>query len=153
MHASSPATDASPAEVARELATVVRQILGSTRQVYRLLDELDLSLTHVKTLCVAAEWTGERDLSVKELGEELGMSLPNASRTVDHLLQRGYLERRADERDRRIKRVAITPAGGEVAHRIDHARLEGIEVWAAALSPEQRRALLDALNLLTKERA
>ena len=39
------------------------------------------------------------------------MSLPNASRTVDGLLQRGLVERREDEHDRRVKRVGAQREG------------------------------------------
>lgn len=128
-----------------------RQILkGSTRDLYRLLAELDLSMTQLKLLHVLVECRAE--ISVKELGEELNMSLPNASRTVDALLQRGLVERREDEQDRRVKRVGATDEARRVIDRVDTARLQGLEAWAAELSPVQRQALLDALSLLPKER-
>ena len=128
-----------------------RQILqGSTRDLYRLLAELELSLTQLKLLHVLVE--SPTEISVKELGEELGMSLPNASRTVDALLQRGLVERREDEHDRRVKRVGATDKARDVIDRVDTARLQGLEAWAAELSPVQRRTLLDALLLLPKER-
>ena len=41
-----------------------------------------------------------------------------ASRTVEGLLQRGLVERREDEHDRRMKRVRITKAGGAAVARI-----------------------------------
>jgi DNA-binding MarR family transcriptional regulator len=91
-------------------------------------------------------------VSVKELAEELSMSLPNASRTIDGLLQRGLVERREDEHDRRVKRVGPSPAARELIDRVDTARLQGLEVWAAELSPVQRQTLLDALSILPKER-
>ena len=68
------------------------------------------------------------ELSVKEVSEQLGLSLPGASRAVDALLRRGYLDRREDEQDRRMKRCGITPDGGrDVLRRIDGARLVGLE--------------------------
>ena len=104
MNASSASTEATPAAVAAELLDLWREILsGSTRSLYALLAELDLSMTQLKMLHVLVEC--EAEVSVKELAEELNMSLPNASRTIDGLLQRGLLERREDEHDRRIKRV------------------------------------------------
>src|SRR3954454_5687653 len=147
MHASSASTEATPAAVAAGMLDLWRQILqGSTRDLYRLLAELDLSLTQLKLLHVLVE--GRTDVPVKELGEALAMSLPNASRTVDALLQRGLVERREDERDRRMKRVSANAKARKVIDRVDTARLQGLEAWAADLSPVQRRALLDALSLL-----
>jgi DNA-binding MarR family transcriptional regulator len=127
-----------------------RQILkGSTRDLYRLMAELDLSMTQLKLLHVLTEC--REQISVKTLAEELSMSLPNASRTVDALLQRGLVERREDPDDRRVKRVGATDAARELIDRVDTARLQGLEAWAAALSPEQRTALLDALSLIPTE--
>jgi DNA-binding MarR family transcriptional regulator len=123
---------------------------GSTRDLYRLLAEVDLSMTQLKLLHVLVECKSEA--SVKELAEELSMSLPNASRTIDGLLQRGLVERREDEHDRRVKRVGPTPGARELIDRVDTARLQGLEAWAAELSPVQRQTLLDALSILPKER-
>jgi DNA-binding MarR family transcriptional regulator len=151
MHASSASTEATPVALAAGMLDLWRQILkGSTRDLYRLLAELDLSMTQLKLLHVLVECRAE--ISVKELGEELNMSLPNASRTVDALLQRGLVERREDEQDRRVKRVGATDEARRVIDRVDTARLQGLEAWAAELSPVQRQALLDALSLLPKER-
>jgi DNA-binding MarR family transcriptional regulator len=151
MHASSASTEATPAAVAASMLDLWRQILkGSTRDLYRLLAELDLSMTQLKLLHVLTECRDE--ISVKTLAEELSMSLPNASRTVDALLQRGLVERREDPDDRRVKRVGATKAARELIDRVDTARLQGLEAWAAELSPEQRTALQDALSLLPTER-
>jgi DNA-binding MarR family transcriptional regulator len=151
MHASSASTEATPAALAARLLDLWRQILaGSTRDLYRLLAEVDLSMTQLKLLHILVEC--ERQVSVKELAEDLSMSLPNASRTIDGLLHRGLVERREDEHDRRVKRVAPTPAARELIDRVDTARLQGLEVWAAELSPVQRQTLLDALSILPKER-
>jgi DNA-binding MarR family transcriptional regulator len=150
VHASSASTEATPAALAAELLDLWRVILkGSTRDLYRLLAELDLSMTQLKLLHVLVEC--EAEISVKELAETLSMSLPNASRTVDNLLQRGLIERREDEHDRRVKRLQATPLARDVIDRVDTARLQGLEVWAADLSPVQRQTLLDALSILPKE--
>jgi DNA-binding MarR family transcriptional regulator len=151
MKASSATKEATPAALAAELLELWRSILsGSTRSLYALLAELDLSMTQLKMLHVLVECRAE--VSVKELAEELSMSLPNASRTIDGLLQRGLLERREDEHDRRVKRVGATPSARELIDRVDTVRLHGLEAWAERLSPVQRQTLLDALSTLPKER-
>jgi DNA-binding MarR family transcriptional regulator len=150
MQASSAHAEPSVEALAAELHGLWRRLLrGSTKGLYALLSELDLSMTQMKTLHTLVE--ADREISVKELAEEMSMSLPNASRTVDNLLQRGLLERREDEHDRRIKRVGVTAEGRDVIQRIDSARLQGLESWAAGLSPEQREKLLDALLTLPQD--
>lgn len=136
-----------PEALAGELLDLWRVILkGSTRELYRLLDELELSLTQLKLLHVLVEC--EVEMSVKELAERMTISLPSASRTVDALLQRGLVERREDTDDRRFKRVGANDAARALIDRVDTARLHGLEDWAAQLSDEQRGALMSALALL-----
>jgi DNA-binding MarR family transcriptional regulator len=140
-------TQVSAKELAEELLELWHHLMrGSSTELYAVLTELDLALAHLKTLHVLADT--EEELSVKEAGERLGLSLPGASRIVDTLLRRGYLTRREDERDRRMKRVRITPEGREVVRRIDGARLVGLEAYTSGLTPAQRAALGSALRNL-----
>jgi DNA-binding MarR family transcriptional regulator len=142
------ATDASTQATSEELAAELHALWlhlmkGQSKTMFALLDELDLSMSHVKALGVLADCGCE--LSVKEVSEELGLSLPGASRTIDSLLRRGYLERREDEADRRMKRIGITETGRDVSRRILEARLQGLEQFTASLTPEQRTRLMAAL--------
>jgi DNA-binding MarR family transcriptional regulator len=144
MQASDAPTQVSAAELAEELLALWHHLMrGQSKTMFALLDELDLSMSQIKALQVLSDCGCE--LSVKEVSEELALSLPGASRTVDALLKRGYLERREDEHDRRMKRIAVTQAGRDVARRIVGARLEGLEQFTASLSPEQRSRLMAAL--------
>jgi len=134
----------SPKRLAAELLSLFHSVMkGGNEQLYDLFDELDLTITQMKALHALDACMDE--VSVKELAERLNMSLPGASRTVELLLRRGWLERREDEQDRRVKRVRITDGGREIVRRIDGARLQGLEAFAATLTPEQRTRLLEAL--------
>jgi DNA-binding MarR family transcriptional regulator len=117
---------------------------GSSQHLYALIAELEISITQMKTLHALSDCTQE--ISVKQLSDRLGLSLPGASRIVDALLRRGWVERREDPDDRRMKRVGITPAGREIVDRIETARLVGLEKYAASLTPEQRTRLSSALS-------
>jgi DNA-binding MarR family transcriptional regulator len=117
---------------------------GSSEHLYALIAELDISITQMKTLHALSDC--DREVSVKELSDRLGLSLPGASRMVDTLLRRGWVERGEDPEDRRIKRIGITDAGRSIVERIETARLVGLEQYAAALTPEQRTTLSSALS-------
>ena len=70
--------------LARDLLAVMLYIQKhSGHDFYELVEELDLTLTQLKTLHVLDLVTGEA--SVKDVGEALGLSFPAASRTVDGL--------------------------------------------------------------------
>src|SRR3954463_5285454 len=119
---------------------------GARQELYGRIAALDISITQMKTLHALDACADE--VSVKELARRPGLSLPGASRTVDGLLRRGWLERRAAPAARRMRCVAITPAGRHVIDRIETARLAGLEDYAAPLTPAQRATLSSALSNL-----
>ena len=132
-------------QLAQELLELWHHLMrGSTGRLYALIGELEISITQMKGLHVLADAGSE--ISVKELSDRLGLSLPGTSRLVDSLMRRGWLERREDPDDRRMKRVGITAAGRSVLDRIETARLAGLEDYAASLTPEQRDRLSSALS-------
>jgi MarR family transcriptional regulator, organic hydroperoxide resistance regulator len=61
-------------------------------------------------------------LPMRRLAESLGCDASNITGIVDRLEARGLVERRATGRDRRIKELALTPAGiaarAEMLHRL-----------------------------------
>ena len=141
------ATVVSPQELAGELLELWSHLMrGSPQQMFRMLDDLGLTMTQMKTLGMLDDCL--EVVSVKELSERLGLSLPATSRTVDGLLRRGLLTRLEDPDDRRVKRVRLTDQGRAVVHQIMTARLQGLEAFATTLSDEQRAALMAALTAL-----
>jgi DNA-binding MarR family transcriptional regulator len=138
------ATVVSPKDLAGELLDLWTHLMrGSSRQMFAVLGELDLTMTQMKTLSMLDDCVEE--VSVKELSERLGLSLPATSRTVDGLLRRGLLSRHEDAEDRRVKRVRISADGRKVVNRIVTARLQGLEAFATSLTDDQRAALMAAL--------
>ncbi len=137
----------SAAELARDLLAVAIHVFKeSSQDYYRLVDELDLSISQTRMLhCLERRGA---EVSVNELAAAIDLSLPATSRTVEALLRRGYLERREDDHDRRIKRVRASPAGRELVARINASRMAGMEAFAATLTGPQRSRLRAALACL-----
>jgi DNA-binding MarR family transcriptional regulator len=145
MQASTSATPAtgSATELAAQLLALWRQVISAGNvDTYAIFEELDLSLTQVKAMCALSL----EEMTVKELAERLGLSLPGASRAVDGLVERGMLHRREDDVDRRMKRLRCTDAGRGALDRLDEARFAGLEKFTATLPPAQRRRLSGALR-------
>lgn len=145
MHATESVRAKESAALAADLQALWQHLMrGGSSEFFAIIEEFDLSLTQIKTLgCLSGS---DVELSVKELSERLGYSLPSASRTVDALLRRGWLERREDEHDRRVKRVRVTQEGRDLVQRIDGARLNSLERFTARLDDDQRTHLADALR-------
>ncbi len=147
MQASSPAPSvpAATGELADRLLALWKYVAREAGgELSELLEELDLSMAHVKTLDALSSHATSP--SVKQLSTSLRCSLANSSRSVDALVRRGLLERREDDVDRRIKRLTVTDAGLDALARIDGLRLVALERFAQTLSADQRGRLATALD-------
>ena len=146
MQATAAPTQASEVQVAEGLYAVLHYLMKSSgRDVFQAMADADLTLTTYKALHALGERELGDDVCVKHVAEDLVMSVPAASRIVDGLHQRGYVERREDQQDRRMKRVSITPAGREVMARVNATRLAAGEQFAATLNESERKRLAAAL--------
>jgi MarR family transcriptional regulator, transcriptional regulator for hemolysin len=126
------------------LAALLGQLLlhvhrMSTPELFRQLGELGLSFTQVKALNLLR--ISDEDVNVKDVADGLHMSLPAMSRSLDKLVQRGYVGRTESEKDRRAKLVRLLPAGRAVLEDIEQARISALEDIIATLSDEERAAL------------
>lgn len=86
-------------------------------------------------------------LPMRRIAERLGAEPSNLTGIVDKLQTRGLLERQPDPGDRRVKLLAITDTGKEMAEDLLD-RLRFAREPLAALDENQRRALRDLLQLM-----
>jgi DNA-binding MarR family transcriptional regulator len=114
------------------------------RDLFQLLNEMELSVTQYKMLHLLSQQADE-ELSVKALGDKLALSLPTASRAVEDLHQRGYAERRECPEDRRVKRVRIADAGRRALAELHARNIAALTQFIATLTTNERRDLAAAL--------
>jgi DNA-binding MarR family transcriptional regulator len=127
-------------ELVSFLATTMKTAQG---EVFKVVEELDLSMTQLKMLFVLDG--SEAELTPSELAKSIGLSPAAAGRAADALTRQGIVSRREDDEDRRVKRLALTEHGQECVNRISAARREGLVRLTQSLDPEQRAALSQAL--------
>ena len=87
----------------------------------------------------------EGPLPMSDLAERLVCDASNVTGIADRLEARGLVERRAGEGDRRVKMLALTPAGADVRERIVEIMSEPPPA-VVALSEADQRALRDILR-------
>jgi DNA-binding MarR family transcriptional regulator len=114
--------------------------------LFEAVGALELTLTQIKLLHHLEDQA--RELTLKEAADLVLISLPAASRTVDDLVRRGFVERHEDADDRRMKRVHLTDAGRAVIRRLNAARLSGLEQFTQGLTEPERDKLATALAQL-----
>src|SRR5215203_2730036 len=128
-------------------AFMLRCMSGASSDVFRMLDESGLTFSQMKVL-VELETAEEDARTVTALSEELGISAASASRAADGLVRKKLLTRVEDPDDRRVRRLAPTAKGRDLAERIISARLAGLEDFAESLDGDERKKLEAALDVL-----
>lgn len=133
--------------LAADLCALVAHLhKNCSADLFEAVGALELTITQMKMLHRLEE-TGE-ELSLKQAAEQIHLSLAAASRLVDDLVRRGFVERREDAEDRRMKRVRITSEGHAVIARLSAARLKGLELFVATLDDREREQLTQVLATL-----
>jgi DNA-binding MarR family transcriptional regulator len=137
------ATVASPQEVAELLNKLSHHInRTASPDMLRVLGEVELSFTQLKAMFLLDE---HGELTVKDISARLSMSLPAMSRSVDGLVQRGFVARRECESDRRSRHIALLPQGRDALDRVLEARRAALVAFASELSDAERDSLHAAL--------
>jgi len=88
--------------------------------------------------------------TLSELATCQAVALPTMSRTVSALVERGWVARTEDPRDRRRVQLRITDAGQAVFRAIRGRALARLAVRLGILTGEEREQLLAGLELLEK---
>ena len=83
------------------------------------------------------------------LAAAIGADKTRIIRTLDELQDDGYIERRPDPDDRRMRVLAITAAGRRVKDAAQKEIQRGEERWLGELTVEERRTFLRVLERLT----
>jgi DNA-binding MarR family transcriptional regulator len=96
----------------------------------------------------ALQAIGVRGATATEAGRRLGISKQAAGKTIDRLVELGYVQKAGDDQDRRRKLVHITPRGLEAlsmsAMIFDDIRAR----WAGTLGPVGLSALESDLRAM-----
>jgi DNA-binding MarR family transcriptional regulator len=145
MHATVPPTQAhTQPELVTALGGFAKFLLhAGGRDFYRAVGELDLSISQIRTLHLLCGPLPEA--SLKTLADEIGLSMPAVSRSVDALVNRGLVTRTENAEDRRLKAVRATGEARALINHLVELRVAGIAGFVDTLSPDERAQLSAAL--------
>lgn len=108
--------------------------------------QLELSMAQTKALFAL---TNSEPATVSGLAAQLGVSLPDASRLVERLVQMEFVDRSEDATDRRRAVIRLTGRGNDLVLRLREGR-ERFDSWLARLSDEELAALAVGLEALAR---
>jgi len=115
--------------------------------VVQTFGDYDYSFPQMATLLFLDE---EGEQTIKGMAELLGRSFSATSRLLDQLVVRGMINRHEDERDRRVKRVAITARGHNFVETIEQRRADAQISVMEYLAPEERAGVIRGMVLLVE---
>ncbi len=124
-----------------------RAMILNRHLMMAMLSEDDLHPAQGGCLLVLAHAEG---LSQSELAAALHVSRPTVTAMLQKMESAGTIERRPDERDQRVTRLFLTPAGRDLAARMRAVHGEIISATVGSLAETDRAdllRLLDELNL------
>ncbi|GAA2378892.1 MarR family transcriptional regulator [Dactylosporangium salmoneum] len=126
------------------LDALVRSSFQVMGVLTRVGAEHDLSLTQLRVLGILRD----RRLRMTELAAYLGLDKSTMSGLVDRAEQRGLLARGKNPKDGRIVDVFMTPAGLELAERVQEQIRRVLEPAIGRLDSRQREHLASLLELV-----
>jgi DNA-binding MarR family transcriptional regulator len=137
------ATTTRAASPASEAWSLIFELLHlSKKRFMAVASEFDLSPPQVMAL---RQLDPDEPKPMSELAVALRCDNSNVTGIVDRLEDRGLVERRPAEHDRRVKMLIMTPRGAEIRAQLG-ARLGEPPEPLAQLSPEDQRALRDIMR-------
>jgi DNA-binding MarR family transcriptional regulator len=92
-------------------------------------------------------------ISGGELARLLNVGLATLSGMIDRLVVQDLVERTEDPRDRRVRRIGLTPAGAELVGSIITAGAEKHRRLLSGLSAQELTLVADAMKLLVRAAA
>ncbi|SEP90070.1 MarR family winged helix-turn-helix transcriptional regulator [Neolewinella agarilytica] len=99
-------------------------------------------------ILLTLESRNPESLSIQEVRESLADKMSDASRLIDRLEKKNYLEKFPSDYDRRSNRVRITEAGQKLLVQINSRREALDEVLLQRLKPEEVVQLNELLSRL-----
>jgi DNA-binding MarR family transcriptional regulator len=136
-----------------DTSALITEIIDAQRQLQRSLAEdrsnplyhstLTMSQLRLLLLLQCGGSTGGQ-----ELARAMGVSLATLTGIVDRMVAHGLVTRNEDPRDRRVRRIGLTPEGTRLADSIVTAGTQRLRERLARIAPEDLELVRTALRLL-----
>jgi DNA-binding MarR family transcriptional regulator len=121
--------------------------LLATRLARQLRQQADTGLSPSQ-LSALSTINAQGPLTLGALADLERVAPPSVTKVVTKLEAAGLVVRQADERDRRVVRVASTPAGDELLAEVRQRKDAWLAARLAEMSADERRQIAGALEVL-----
>jgi DNA-binding MarR family transcriptional regulator len=136
---------ASPPKCAGQILETVPLVMLAIRTEMRSHRGSDLSVPQFRVLVYLNRYEG---VSLSDIAEHMGLTLPSMSKMIDGLVARQLATRRMDPLDRRRVTLAPTALGRTAMQSAYKATETRLAERLATLSPSERRTIGKAMQML-----
>ena len=120
------------------------------RGLFSLLRERDSSLSAAEAFAVDVIYLLEEP-TIKEFADCLGISQPNATYRVNHLIQKGYVQKIPSLEDRRETHLQVTDRYLQYAERGSRSLVQAMDVLQSRFSAEEMDVFSRVIRALSDE--
>jgi DNA-binding MarR family transcriptional regulator len=138
-------TPISTEDCARELLEVVPLVMRDIRTQMRSQRRADLTVPQFRVLSFVHRNEG---VSLTEVADHMGLTLPTMSKMVDDLFKKGLIQREEQSTDRRRIKLIATPLGVTIMETSRRGALSHLSIQLETLSPENKGSIVEAMKTL-----
>ena len=106
-----------------------------------------IELTREQWSVLAVLWKND-GCSQQVIADETSRDKPSVTRLIDNLVKEGYVERRNDEKDRRLNLIFLTEKGKEIEASVLDSVNETIEIATKGLTEEEILFIRDCFQTI-----
>jgi DNA-binding MarR family transcriptional regulator len=131
----------------REQAEAIASLMPALMRMLSTFDNdpaAQLPLAQLRVCTILCE--GPRSMSA--LSREFGVSLSAMTRIADRLERAHLVKRVAEGKDRRVRRLQLTPSGEKIMRQRDDARVRSVSAVLAQLPARVRKGVRSTLETL-----
>ena len=121
--------------------------LVTYRSMFRLLRERDSSLSAAEAFAVDVIYLLGQP-TIKQFADCLGISQPNATYKVSHLIQKGYVTKSPSQEDRRESHLQVTEKYMRYWQEGNDALAQGLRRLEERFSPEEQALFANMIRTL-----
>jgi len=114
----------------------------------QIRDVLEAHRLPPASMAVMRQVHREQGITVSEISRRTGLVKSHISRTVDSLVEQGFLEKRPDSQDQRLIRLYTTEQASAHFDRMKTEIRKRLSAIIATLPEEKVRAMMDGLRAL-----
>jgi DNA-binding MarR family transcriptional regulator len=135
----------SPDECAHEVLEIVPLVMRVIRAKMRSRRTPDLSVPQFRALAFLDH---HESVSLRDVAEHVGLTLPSMSTMMNKLVERSLVERRTSTADRRRVALRLTPDGKAMLEAARQGTQAHLAEMLAALSADERAMVRQAMQAL-----